>query len=127
MALLHSSLHQTFLLVSSVWDSQRLVLLVKTEAKKALSSSAFSMSFVTSSLALFSSRSPCLPQFLFCCLCICRIISYCPSHPLTDPFLIGLGFANPIPAQTGCSSILLLDHLPLLPLLVDFISMSVFS
>lgn len=57
------SLHQPRPLVSGTWDSWRLVILVKTEAKKTLSTSALSMSFVA--------RSPALSRFFWNILTNC--------------------------------------------------------
>lgn len=94
------------------WDSQRPVLLMKTEAKKTLSTLPFSMSFSTS--------SPSVVPSLFA------------VHGVVESFLVAfhihwqiqldvdLDFTNPIPRRQGIS-ICLLYYLYLLPPLVQFL------
>ena len=107
----------TFPLVSGVWDCWQLILLVKTKAKKALSTSAYSVSFVTRSPAPFSSR----PTFSLVTL---LLFTY-----LQNPFLSSFTLLTRFNSRSALAfltlslqdQILLLSNLPLLPLLVSLL------
>jgi len=110
-----SYLLQTFPLVSGTWDSWRLALLLKTEAKK-----AFSLSCVTGTPAPFSSKLTFSLAFLLS-----------PMY-LKKPFLLPLtsltrfnskwafSFPNCTSAQSGNASVFFPSYLSIFPPSVDF-------
>lgn len=72
------SLFWTFQLISETCDYWVPLLPVKTESRKALGTSAFSVSFATGSSAPFSSR-PTFSLVFLLLLLYCRSLSCCPS------------------------------------------------
>ena len=78
-----SFLLQTFALVSGAWDCWEPVLPVRTEVKKSLSTLSFFMSFVTRTLASFSS-GPMFFLVLLHCWSTHGVLSKWPSPPLPD-------------------------------------------
>ena len=122
------SLLQTFSLVSRTWDSWRLVLLLKSEVKKAFRTSAFLMSCVTEAPAPFSSK----PTFPLAC---CLPPMYLHKHfllPLTSLSLAKFNsswvfcFLNWISACLGSVLIFLSSYLLLFPPSVGFLFVSKF-
>lgn len=121
MVLLHQELFflaPDFSLVSGAYDSQRLLLPLKSEEKKAPSTLLFSILFVSSSSSLcstgarFSLAFPLLfmyshNPFFLSFLSLCHI-----------KFQVSLGFPNPIPAcsdNTQSSPLMLLPGTVLIP------------
>lgn len=72
-----SSLLEFFNLLSGAWDFLTVVLLVKTEAKKTLTTLSFSLSDV-----LFNAlKDPYFPYSAFCCWYTCKSPTCCPWFP----------------------------------------------
>lgn len=118
-----TSLLQTFPLVSGACNSSGQILSVKTEVKKALDTSSFSMYFVTRSPVPFSVR----PSFSLICLLLLMDLHVALSVSPKIQLQMGFSFLNAILAHSESVSISVWFHLSQLSLLVQFHFRSEFS
>lgn len=100
--------------------------MIKTKAKRSLSTSFFSKSHVTMSLISFQ-RGPAFPLVFFFIASTYRTFSCCSWCLWPDLILSGFLFPNLIPGCSGNFSVFLSGYLSLLPSSVGFLFVCLFE
>lgn len=104
---------------SLLWSRRPGILPLKTELKKASSTLAFSMSFVTGIPTAVMSW-PTFPLLFLLLLIDLQILHAALYLPYLFQLQVGFGFPDPIPSQSDHVSVFLLGFLLLLPNLLYF-------
>lgn len=104
--------------VSGIWDSRRLILPVRTDAKRALSTAGFSCILCHWDPGHIQQSAHIFPGPPFPAEVRVEAFLIALHKPAQIQFLVGFGIPRPMPASLASASVFLLGHLSLLLCLV---------